>query len=128
MRYSRRELKAFNFFALFMFGVGGLFFALGAAELAVQPKVQYVISQSRRQADLIREAASTNAPAARRKYANHDDDRVTVEGTNFRGVSNALIGAVFMALSFALNRVLLRVMRHDGEDVKNKPTALRRRK
>lgn len=120
MKYSKRELKSFNFFALFLFSVGALVFTIGAIDLAVHPKMQYVISQSRKQADLVHETVSTNLVAPARKYAKPSEDRVTVDGTNLWAVSNMLLGGVFMALSFSLNRVLLRVMRHNGEDVKSK--------
>ncbi len=128
MKYSKRELKSFNIFALFMFGLGGVFFTWGAIELAVQPRVEYVISESRREADSVSQTVSTNTPAVNpRKYAQRKDDRITVEGTNFLALSNTLLGAVFMALSFALNRVLLRVLRHNGEDLKSKLLHKKRR-
>jgi hypothetical protein len=127
MKYSKRELKSFNLFALFMFGVGGLVFTLGVIELAMKPTVEYVISESRRHVETRHEMAPTNPPATIRKYSKPESDRITVEGTNFGALSNALIGAVFMALSFALNRVLLRVLRHNGDDVKSKlPTRKRK--
>ncbi len=119
MKYSSRELKLFNLFALFLFGLGGVFFTVGITQLALQPKNEYIVSKSLMNADPKGKGAVTNAPAVHQKNTNADD-LITMEGMNLSAVSNGLIGAVFMVLSFLLNSVLLRVMRQDGKDFKAK--------
>lgn len=120
MKYSSRELKLFNLFALFLFSLGGVFFTVGVAQFVMRPKHEYVVSKSLRNAGAKATPAETKSSVTYSPKNVFADDIMTLEGTNFNAVSNGLIGAVFMALSFALNRILLRVMRHDGKDVKAK--------
>ena len=117
MKYSSRELKLFNLFALFLFGLGGVFFTVGITQLELQPKNEYVVSKSLMNADPKGKSVVKNEPTVHQKKTNIDDV-ITMQGMNLSAVSNGLIGAVFMVLSFLLNSVLLRVMRQDGKDVK----------
>lgn len=147
MKYSQRELKTFNIFALLLFGIGGIFLIYGIIEFIFQPTTSYTIVREYRKAIVVERPATDDAELATEdaEFATEDAELATedaelasdvleleplseveptrttqetmvVEGTNFRAVSNALIGAVFLLLSFALNVVLLRVMRHDGHD------------
>ena len=120
MKYSSRELKLFNLFALFLFGLGGVFFTVGITQLAMKPKNEYIVSKRLMSADSKEKTAVTNEPTIHQKNKPIADDVITMEGVNLIAVSNGLIGAVFMVLSFLLNSVLLRVMRHQGKDIKVK--------
>lgn len=127
MKYSKREIRSFNLFALFMLGLGGLFFTLGVVEIAVQPKIEYTISQAQPKADVARECVGKNAPVIHQKHRLIADDAITVEGINLSAMSNILIGMVFMALSVILDRMLQRVKRHDSEDVKTRQKNIKRK-
>lgn len=128
MKYSKRELKTFNIFALLLFALGGFFLMFGGIELAFQPTTSYtvvreyrkaasvvqpseepVVSSSEEPATLALEASVEELPRTQRKEA--IQETVVAEGPNFKAISNVLLGVVFLALSFGLNFMLLRVMR-----------------
>lgn len=133
MKYSERELKTFNIFALLLLSLGGLFFIFGVIEYVFQPTMNYTIARECPQAaSSVQQSGESDVSSPEtsgtlsseesvdvQKHAQPGTttyETVVVEGTNFKAVSNMLLGFVFLVLSFALNAVLLRVIRRGGYD------------
>jgi len=133
MKYSRRELKTFNVFALLLLGLGGFFFILGVIEFVFQPTQSYTVARPYSQVDSRRQLTEESAvlPSEKAGTVSEEDsadiqsrtarsrpvqETVMEEGLNFKAVSNVLLGTVFLVLSFGLNFMLLRVIRRNGRD------------
>lgn len=117
MKYSKRELRMLNFFALFLFGFGGFCFVFGAIEFVVQPTMSYTVALSHNAATAsVQPATGGVSLPAEVKPSLFTQETQEKEGLNLNAVSKALFGLVLVVLSFALNLMLLRVMRRDGGD------------
>ncbi len=124
MKYTKRELKAFNVFALFLFGLGGLFLAFGLMAYAAQPVTRFSVAEAGRVSATVEQERDAGAsglpgdvedgPLARRQ--SFGPQTRVVEAPNLQAISKALIGLVFILMSIGLNAMLLRVMRRGGED------------
>ena len=106
MKYSKRDLRAFDIFALMMFGIGALFIAIGGVRYFSHPTI--------RVAAVSKEKAKGSEVVA---ASESGDAEGTVEAPNWPAVRTGLLGFVFVALGVAMNVGLRRVTRNGREDV-----------
>jgi hypothetical protein len=105
MKYSKRDLRAFDIFALLMFGIGALFFTMGGIRYFTQPNIRVaVISKNKSMGSEVVVASKSG------------DTKGTVETRNWPAVRTGLLGFVFVALGTAMNIGLRRVARNGDED------------
>lgn len=104
MKYSQRDLRAIDVFALILIGVGILFFAIGALRYIGSPKINGAISYKDKAAKI------ENSQKA-------EEGSAVVEIVNWPAIRTGLFGTVFILLGTTMNIGLRRVMRHGGTDV-----------
>ncbi len=113
MKYSKRDLKAVDIFALILFGLGLMFLVMGILSYTEVPKG-------------ISPEKEGSALGAKSKMDAVKDDIPKVKGGKVGKIPYAPVGAairlilfgiIFMCLGAALNIGLRRVLKNKGEDV-----------
>jgi|GEM_PF-7112489 hypothetical protein len=110
MKYSQRDLKAIDMFALLIIGIGILFFAIGGMRYMGNPK--------------IKASAIYNEKGLKVEMVGKPiRDEELVETVNWPAIRTGLFGTVFLLLGTTMNLCLSRVMRNGGIDVEQDLTS-----
>ena len=117
MRYTKRELRMIDMFALMWFGAGLFFIVMGVIGFVLEPKVVYTYHRKGYKPKAI--TVSESAPLSKGKGVGAGDMEgfYTKELMNLKALSNTVLGVVFLALGIALNVAFKRVLRNKGCDL-----------